>query len=323
MNPMKPVVAVLDPYHPDALAKLQSNDDVEVLVLSESTKHAIFQRSHAVMLRSETQLSTAEFRKFDQLRYVVKQGVGVDNIDLKAAKEAGIEVYNTPGLNGEAVAELALSLALCLARRITEIDRAIRDGKTVVRSQTLGRSLFGKVLGIVGMGNIGLAFAKKWVGAMEGTIVAYDPYYKGTSWSDTLGSRISQVDDLNSLLKDADVVSLHLPLTTSTKGLISRDELAQMKPEAILLNCARGGIVDEKAMLEALESNKLAGVGLDALEIEPPTREAYGTFLRKQNVIITPHIGASTIENQARSGIAVADLAVDLVLGKGGGNRVV
>lgn len=322
-NPEKPVVAVLDPYHPDAVAKLKSNNEIQLLVRSDSTRQEIYGRAQAVMVRSDTALSAVELSKFAQLKYVLKQGVGVDNVDLEAAKQAGIEVYNTPGLNGEAVAELALSLALCLARRITEIDRSIRDGRAVVRSQTLGRSLFGKVLGIVGMGNIGIALAKKWVGAMEGTVVGYDPHHKGDSWSEILGShRFRKVDDLTSLLQVADVVSLHVPLTNSTKGLISRTAFAQMKQDSILLNCARGGIVDEAALLEALESNRLAGVGLDAMEIEPPTRDAYGTLLEHPNVIITPHIGASTREIQSLSGVFVADLAVDLVMGRGGGNRV-
>ncbi|KAK5050502.1 hypothetical protein LTR84_003783 [Exophiala bonariae] len=320
---LKPLVAILDPYHPDATAKLEANNEIDSLVVSKSNRQEIYDRAQAIMVRSDTAISPVELSKFSQLKYVVKQGVGVDNIDLEAAKQAGIEVYNTPGLNAEAVAELALSLALCLARRITEIDRSIREGKAVVRSQTLGRSLFGKTLGVIGMGNIGIVLAKKWIGAMEGTVVGYDPHYQGDSWSEILGAhRFRQVDQLNNLLQVADVVSLHVPLTDSTKGLIARDEFTQMKQDAILLNCARGGIVDEEALLEALESNKLVGAGLDAMEIEPPTREAYGSLLKHPNVIITPHIGASTREIQSLSGVFVADLVVDLVMGRRGGNRV-
>ncbi|KAK5077187.1 hypothetical protein LTR64_005331 [Lithohypha guttulata] len=320
---IKPTIAVLDPYHPEALAKLKNNDEVEVLVRPDSSQEIIYERANAVMLRSDSRLTTSEFEKYSQLKYAVKQGVGVDNIDLDAAVKAGVEVYNTPGLNSEAVAELALSLALCLARRVCEVDRAIRDRRTVIRSQTLGRSLSRKVLGIAGMGNIGLAFAKKWFAAMEGTIIAYDPNHKGSSWSDIFGSRMRQVHDLGDLLKEADVVSLHVPLTKATTALISRREFAQMKQDAILLNCARGGVVDEAALLEALDSGKLLGAGLDAMEVEPPTQEVYGSLLSHENVILTPHIGASTVETQARSGVAVAELAVNLVLRNGGGNRVV
>lgn len=318
----KPVIALLDPYHPDVVKRLQNDDNIHMILHTDSTRSA-YEEADAVMLRSETRLGEIEFAKFKKLRFVVKQGVGMDNIDLEAARKAGVEVYNTPGLNSEAVAELALSLALCLARRICEIDRSIRDGKTVVRSQTLGRSLFKKVLGVVGMGNIGLALAKKWLGAMEGEVVAYDPYYKGQPWSALLGSNIRRVDTLTELLESADVVSLHVPLTKSTANLISKAEFASMKQDAILLNCARGGIVDEEALRGALSSGKLAGAGLDAMAIEPPTRSVYAALLERENLIMTPHVGASTVENQSRSGMAVVDIVLDLLDDKPVSSRVV
>lgn len=317
----KPVIAVLDPYHPDVIKRLQNDPSIDLIPHSDAGRSA-YEEANAVMLRSETHLGVSEFAKFKCLAYVVKQGVGVDNIDLKAAKDAGIEVYNTPGLNSEAVAELALSLALCLGRRICEIDRVIRNGGTVVRSQTLGRSMFRKVLGIVGMGNIGIALAQKWVQAMQGEVVAYDPYYQGKSWSGLLGSGAKRVDSLEELLQKSDVVSVHVPLTKTTENLISSAEFEMMKDGAILLNCARGGIVDEDALLSALSSGKLAGAGLDAMVMEPPTREAYSALLEQENVIITPHIGASTVENQSRSGMAVANIVLNLVRGESVESRV-
>lgn len=317
----KPTITVLDPYHPDVIDRLQHDASINV-VLNTDEEFPAYEDADAIMIRSETHLGETEFGKYHNLKYVVKQGVGMDNIDLEAAKRAGVEIYNTPGLNSEAVAELALSLALCLGRRICEIDRSIRSGKKVVRSQTLGRSLFRKKLGVIGMGNIGFVLAQKWVHAMGGSIVAYDPYYKGKSWSTLLGREATQVNTLEELLKVSDVISLHVPLTSSTKNLLSTAEFASMKQDAILLNCARGGIIDEDALLDALSSGRLAGAGLDAMSIEPPTKDAYNDLLQMENVIITPHIGASTIENQARSGMAVVDIVMDLLGGRKVESRV-
>lgn len=317
----KPVIAIVDPYHPDAVTRLQSDPDIDVISRNDEGR-SVYEEADAIMLRSETHIGETEFQRFKNLKYIVKQGVGMDNVDLEAAKRAGVEVYNTPGLNSESVAELALSLALCLGRRICEIDRLIRDGKTVARSQTLGRSLFKKVLGVVGMGNIGLALAKKWVQAMDGEVIAYDPYYQGKSWSALLESGAHRVDSLEDLLRNADLVSLHVPLTKSTSNLISTAEFASMKQDAILLNCARGGIVDEDALLKALSSGKLAGAGLDAVVVEPPTKTVYGALLRQENVIMTPHIGASTVENQSKSGMAVADIVLNLLRGEQVDSRV-
>lgn len=320
----RPVIGVLDPYHPDAVSRLRNDPTVDAIFRLDKTDRTIFEEADAVLIRSETALDAKEFAKFRKLKYVIKQGVGVDNVDLEAAAQAGVEVYNTPGLNSEAVAELALALALSLGRRLPEIDRAIRSGKTVVRSQTLGTSLFRKVLGVVGMGNIGISLAKKWIGAMEGEVLAFDPYYKGKPWHEVLpaGSKVRRVESLEELLQGADVVSLHVPLTNSTRKMISKDQFDMMKEGSILLNCARGGIVDESALVDALASGKLAGVGLDAMEIEPPTADSYSSVLRYENVVLTPHIGASTIENQRNSGMAVVDVALDLVNGKRSGNRV-
>lgn len=316
----KPVVAVLDPYHPDAIKRLETDDSIELLRQEDGDR--VFNEADAVMLRSETHLGALEFQRFKKLKFIVKQGVGVDNVDLEAAKQVGIEVYNTPGLNSEAVAELALSLALCLARRVCEFDRAIRDGRPAVRSQMLGRSLFGKVLGVVGMGNIGLELARKWNSTMGGKVVAYDPYYNGKPWSTILPGEVQQVESLDTLLREADVVSLHVPLTKSTRNMMSTTEFQMMKENSILLNCARGGIVDEDALLRALQSGKLAGAGLDAVKVEPPTSQAYADLLSNENVIITPHVGASTVENQSRSGIAVVEIVLDLLQGKTRSNRV-
>ncbi|EXK24790.1 hypothetical protein FOMG_18499 [Fusarium oxysporum f. sp. melonis 26406] len=323
MADSKPSVYVLDPYHPDAIAALQQSSDINVVLPADPNKNQYVENATAVMLRSETCLGADELAKCKKLKYIVKQGVGVDNIDLKAAAAAGIKVYNTPGLNGEAVAELTLALALTLSRRVAEIDRRTRNGEAIVRSQTLGKSLFKKTLGVIGMGNIGFAVAKKWIGAMEGNIVAYDPFSDGKQWLSTFGeSKFRQVSTLHDLLHASDVITLHLPLTKDTENIISTAEFNTMKDGAVLLNCARGGIVDEDALLAALKSGKLFGAGLDAMVVEPPTVEAYPELLSLPNVVLTPHVGASTVENQSQSGMAVAEITMALLRGEENGNRV-
>ncbi|CAG7561148.1 unnamed protein product [Fusarium equiseti] len=322
MTVSKPSVYVLDPYHPDAIKALEQSPDITAILPTDPAKNTYPENAIAIMLRSETRLGAAELSQCKSLNFIVKQGVGVDNIDLKAAAEHGIKVYNTPGLNGEAVAEHTLALALTLARRVAEIDRRTRGGEVVVRSQTLGKSLYEKTLGVVGMGNIGFAVAKKWVGAMEGNIIAYDPFSDGKHWRNTFGEGFTQVSSLHDLLKASDVVTLHIPLTSTTTNSISTTEFEVMKDGAILLNCSRGGIVDEDALLVALKSGKLFGAGLDAMVTEPPTLEAYPELLALSNVVVTPHVGASTMENQSQSGRAVVDVVLGLLRGEEKGCRL-
>lgn len=322
MADYKPSVYVLDPYHPDALAALQQAPNITTILPKDPEKQKYAENATAIMLRSETRLGAEELSRCKKLKFIVKQGVGVDNIDLKAASVHGIKVYNTPGLNGEAVAEHTLALALTLARRVAEIDRRTRSGEAIVRSKTLGKSLYKKTLGVIGMGNIGLAVAKKWAGAMEGNIIAYDPFSDGKNWRDTFGESFTQVSTLHDVLKVSDVVTLHVPLTSTTENSISTAEFNVMRDRAILLNYARGGIVDEAALLEALKSGKLFGAGLDAMVNEPPTIEAYPELLALPNVVLTPHVGASTMENQSQSGLAVVDITLALLRGEDKGNRV-
>ncbi|KAL2004610.1 hypothetical protein VTN00DRAFT_3346 [Thermoascus crustaceus] len=317
----KPTIFVLDPYHADALALLQSTGTIEIMLPSDPRRARWHEFATAVLIRSETKIRAEDLSRATKLKVIVKQGVGVDNIDLSAAKARGVIVCNTPGINSESVAELTVGLALAVSRRVCEMDRAIRGGARIVRSQMLGRSLFRKTVGIVGMGNIGRMVAKKWMVAMEGEIIAYDPFVSGDLWADIPHRRASTLQDL---LRDADVVTLHVPLTEQTRGLIGRGQLAMMKKDAILINCARGGIVDETALLEALRTGRIYGAALDAMDVEPPTMEAYGDgLLSCPNLIMTPHIGGSTVENQSRSGIAVVETALAVLEGKEVPNRVV
>ncbi|QKX53141.1 uncharacterized protein TRUGW13939_00217 [Talaromyces rugulosus] len=315
-------VYVLDPYHPDAIAKLLSSPNLSTILPTDPAREQWREDAVALVIRSDSRISQADIAAAKQLKYILKQGVGVDNIDLDAAKQHNIQVFNTPAMNSEAVAELALALMLSLARRVPELDRRARAGEKIVRSKMLGRSLFKKTIGIIGMGNIGRVVARKWLGAMEGTVIAFDPYAPEDTWTGSIAhTRVHQLDEL---LATSDVVSLHVPLTTSTRGMIGAEQLKTMKNEAILLNCARGGIVDEKALLEALRAEEIAGAGLDASDVEPATLEKYGDgLLACDNVIMTPHVGASTKENQSASGVAVVDTLLKVLGGEEVPNRLV
>ena len=316
----KPSVYVLDPYHPDAIHTLQKASSADIVLNTDPHRDDWHREATALMIRSETQITPADLAQAKKLKVIVKQGVGVDNIDLAAAKEHGVMVCNTPALNSESVAELTLTLALCIARRVSQIDRMVRRGEVVVRSQTLGQSLYQKTVGIIGMGNMGKVVAQKWIGAMNEKIVGFDPFTLSEAWVDIPHRRVQSLEEL---LDVSDVISLHVPLTNSTRNMIGKPQFVQMKRNAILLNCARGGIVNEVALMDALVTKKIYGAALDAMNVEPPTLEAYEELLKNENLVMTPHIGASTMENQSRSGVTVVEALLAVLDGKAVPNRVV
>lgn len=170
------------------------------------------------------------------------------------------------------------------------------------------------------MGNIGQEVARKWIGAMDAHIVAYDPYIAEDAWEGISHQRVRSLNEVSCL---SDVIALHVPLTSSTRGLIGSAEVAKMKPTTILINAAHADIVDEATLLQALRSKKIWGVALDATQVERPTLEVYSTFLEFDNVIMTPHIGASTMENQSRSGTAVVETVLAVLAGKDVKGRLV
>lgn len=317
-NATKPKVYFVNPYHQDAIKLSQQSSQVDTVVLS--SPEGWHEDADGILLRSETRVTKEDFAKAKNLKVIVKQGVGVDNIDVAAAKEAGVIVCNTPAMNSESVAELTITLALTIARRVVEIDRLLNRGEKLVRSKLLGQSLFEKTIGIIGMGAIGKSVAQKWVSAMSGNVVAYDPFAAEGAWSDIRHQRVAELD---ALLKESDVITLHVPLTDGTKGMIGKREFKSMKNNAILLNAARGGIVDEEALLEALETKEIFGAALDAQVEEPPSLEKHKKHLEYDNLILTPHVGASTEENQSNSGKFAVQTILDVLAGKEVPNRVV
>jgi D-3-phosphoglycerate dehydrogenase len=258
-----------------------------------------------------TPIRAADLARAKKLRVISKQGVGVDTIDVAAAKARGIAIYRTPGVNKEAVAELALSLALSVVRRVTEFDRQIRTGEVVERSNFLGLESWQKTVGIIGMGDIGTRIARKWHAAFDARLIAYDPYKPAGTWPDIPHQR---ANSLAELLPQVDILTLHLPLTPESNGLIGPGALTLMKPTAVVVNTSRGGIVDEAALYQAISSGKLFGAGLDVFEIEPPTAEH--PLLRLPTVVATPHAGGGTYETQARSSLLVAEQLFEALAGR-------
>ncbi|NTW08280.1 MAG: phosphoglycerate dehydrogenase [Anaerolineaceae bacterium] len=229
-------------------------------------------------------IDRAALDRADRLKVISRYGVGVDNVDLEACKEKGIIVTNTPGANSVSVAELALGLMLALARQIPEAAQSVQQGKWPRLS---GLSLEGKTVGILGLGAIGKQLARRLSG-FDCRILAYDPF-ADDAYAQENGIELKSLD---AVVQEADFLSLHLPLTAETRGMVNDAFLAKMKKGSSLINTARGEVVDEGALLRALESGHLRGAGLDAFVIEPP--DPANPLLHLPQVIATPHLGAQT-----------------------------
>lgn len=224
-------------------------------------------------------------RSCPKLKAISRYGAGYDRVDIQAAKERGIIVTNTPGVNAQAVGELAFALILSIARRIPYLDTGTRKGKWI---RSTGMELKGKKLGILGLGSIGKVVAACGQG-FHMDVIAYDPYINIAYCN----KNNIEAADFDYVLKNADVLSLHLPLNEQTRYIIGKDAIEKMKPGSILINTSRGGIIDEDAALEALQSKHLGGLGLDAFETEPPKASP---LFGLANVVVTPHTGAHTKE---------------------------
>lgn len=239
------------------------------------------------------------------LKAISKYGVGVDNIDLQAARERGIIVANTPGVNTDAVADLAVALMLCAARQLAAADHSVRKGEW---KKFMGVSLFKKTVGILGTGQIGRAVARRLKG-FETKLLLYD-IARDEEFAATVGGRYAE---LTEVLQEADFVSVHLPLLPATRNLIGEAELRRMKAGAIIVNTARGGIIDETALVKALREKWIRGAALDTFSVEPLANEE----LRKlPNVVLTPHIGAYTEEAVLMMGMQAARNLIDALEGR-------
>jgi len=260
----------------------------------------------ALIVRSATQVTRELLERADRLKVVGRAGVGVDNVDLDAASERGIIVANAPQSTVVSAAEHTLGLLLALSRNIPQAHARLKAGEWE-RSRFAGLELAGKTLGLAGLGRIGQQVARRAHG-LEMRVIAHDPYVAPSRFRD-LG--VEQIGSLEELLAVSDFVSLHMTLTPDTRGAIGRAELAQAKKGIRLVNVARGELVDEDALVEALRSGQVAGAALDVYSVEPYK----GPLLELENVIVTPHLGASTAEAQDRAGVIVAEQVVTALEG--------
>ena len=251
-----------------------------------------------IVVRSATKVTREVIEAAYKLRVVVRAGVGLDNVDQMAAKEHGVKVLNTPEAPSVSVAEMVFSLMLSLARNVTLADSSMKDERWE-KKKLSGSELWQKTLGIIGFGRIGCELAKRGI-AFEMKVLAYDVIDIDQLCIDIGAERV----DLKELIERSDFVSIHVPLLPQTKNMISDDELESMKETSFLINTARGGVVDERALLKALNEGKIAGAGLDVFENEPPVD---WQLVKHPKLIATPHIASSTREAQVRVGKLTAD----------------
>lgn len=251
----------------------------------------------ALVVRSAVQVTADIINAAERLTVIGRAGIGVDNIDVDAATEHGIVVMNTPDANATTTAELALAHLFSLSRHLPRADASVRAGEWK-RAQFVGTELTGKTIGVVGYGTIGRIVAKRCLG-LEMHVLGFDPFVTKAVFE---ADGITAVD-MDELLAQADYITIHCPFSEKTRHLFDAARIAKMKPGARLINCARGGIVDEAALLEALQSGHLAGAALDVFEQEPPRDSP---LLKLPNIVFTPHIGASTAEAQFAVGIEIA-----------------
>ncbi|MFA5096200.1 MAG: phosphoglycerate dehydrogenase [Candidatus Omnitrophota bacterium] len=305
-------ILVSDALSEEGLKILRDNKefqvDVKIDLKPDELKQAI-KGYEALLVRSATKVTREIIEAADKLKVVGRAGVGLDNVDLEAATQKGIIVMNTPAGNTISTAEHTISMILALSRNIPQACASTKKGEWK-RSKFMGVELYGKTLGIVGFGRIGREVAKRAL-SFGMRVLAYDPFLS-RQIAESLGIKVVE---LNELFPQSDYITVHTPLTDETRHIISGPQFAMMKKGVRVINCARGGIIDEEALCAALEKGIVAGVALDVFEKEPVAADS--PLLTMENVIITPHLGASTEEAQVNVAIEVAEIVRDALLGRG------
>ena len=285
-------ILVSDDVSESGLEPLRTNSfDVEKRTgLTVDELATALRDSDGLIVRSETKVTAELMNAAPKLRVIGRAGVGVDNIDLPAATARGIVVMNAPDGNTITTAEHTIALLVALARRVPQANLSLKSGKWE-RKNFIGTELQGKTLGIIGLGRIGRVVAKR-ASALGMKVIAFDPFVVTDSARD-LEIELQPIDDV---LARADFLTVHTPLTAETRGLVGTDAFAKMKQGVRIINCARGGLIDENALYQAIKSGKVAGAALDVFESEPPPPDHQ--LLQLDEVIATPHLGASTTEAQ-------------------------
>lgn len=303
-------VLITDPLSEFGIQQLLDAPDVEVVRqtnLSPSDLLAVIGDYDALLVRSQTQVTAEVFAAGKKLKAVGRAGVGVDNIDINAATQAGVPVINAPDGNTISTAEHSFAMLMAVARNIPQAHKKLTDG-TWDRKSFQGVELNNKVLGIIGMGRIGTEVAKR-AKAFGMTVMGYDPFLTEER-AQKLGVIHSTVDEI---CRQADFITVHTPLTKETRYIISSREFAKMKDGVRVINCARGGIIDEKALYEAIVTGKVAGAALDVYEVEPPVDNP---LIGLPQVVSTPHLGASTVEAQENVAVDVSEEILKVLRGQ-------
>jgi D-3-phosphoglycerate dehydrogenase len=296
-------ILIAEPMAPAGIELFQSQPGWNTIVSNPKEYKQHLAEADALLVRSAVQVDYGVLRQAPHLRVIGRAGVGVDNVDLEAATEAGVLVMNTPGGNSVSVAEHTMALMLAMARHISHADNSTRAGKWE-KKKLMGHELRGKTLGVVGLGSIGQAVVKR-ARAFEMRVLAHDPYVTSKLAQDCGAELV----ELAKLYAESDYISLHVASTPETQGMLSRDAFAKMKHGVRVINCARGELVDEAALHEALSLGRVAGAALDVYSVEPPPA-GFPLFLA-EGVVATPHIGGSTEEAQEIVGVRIAEQVVE------------
>jgi D-3-phosphoglycerate dehydrogenase len=298
-------VLICDPIEDEGMQKLEGAGftvDVKPTITSDELKKTV-SNYNVLIVRSRTKATKEILEAGKQLKLVGRAGAGLDNIDLEAAEKKGVKVVNTPEAPAEAVAELTIGLILALARNIPSADKAMKEGKWT-KKDLMGWELKGKILGTIGLGNIGERVAK--LAKVFGVKILIT---KRTPPDPAILKELeAEFVPLHELLKRSDIITIHVPYSSQTHRMIGEKEFQLMKKGSYLINTSRGAIVDEKALFEALQSQRLGGAALDVYEVEPPTN---WTLMQLPNVVCTPHIGAQTEEAQKTASVLIAEKIIN------------
>jgi len=309
---LKPKIRVLvcDPIENEGIEELrQGGFEVDVNpTISKDQLREVVSNYDALIVRSRTKVTREIIEAGEELKAIGRAGVGLDNIDVETAEKRGIVLLNTPEALADAVAELTIGLILSLARSIPLADGTMKEGKWI-KKELMGWQLRGKTLGLIGLGNIGEKVAR--IGKALGMNILVTKRTPPTpELQRELEAEYIPLKDFSNFLQKSDVITIHIPLTPQTRHMIGGKEIQLMKDGAFIINTSRGEIVDEKALLEALQSGKLGGAAIDVYEVEPPKDLA---LIRLSNVVCTPHIGGQTVESQKAAAITIASKLVKLL----------
>ncbi|MFH1169922.1 MAG: phosphoglycerate dehydrogenase [Chloroflexota bacterium] len=301
-------VLVADSLSDEGLSLLRQHSEVDVKTgLKPEELKSIVGGYEALLVRSQTRVTAEIIEAGKKLQVIGRAGVGIDNIDVTEATRRGIVVVNAPTGNTVSAAEHSVALMLALARHIPQANASLKSGAWK-RNDFMGIELKGKTLGVIGLGNVGSEVARRARG-FEMQIIAHDPFIS----EEHAGNLQVEIAPLEKLLKESDFITLHIPLTPQTKGMIGAKELALVKPTVRIINCARGGLIDEEALIRAIKEKRVAGAAIDVFEKEPTTESP---LFAEPNIIVTPHLGASTAEAQVMAARDVAEQVVDIFQGK-------